>query len=102
MCFVSYLVDINPWLGNCRYRNTSVWCLGSMGRSYKHYSRDCEISMFGLSFLLGLFFVVGNISDLFGNDSSHTAWNSIKSVIGIVLSSLWCIWMVRIIIWLMS
>lgn len=59
-------------------------------------------SMFGLSFLLGLFFVVGNIYDLFGNDSSHTAWNSIKSVFGIVLSSLWCVWMVRIIIWLMS
>ncbi len=58
--------------------------------------------MFGLSLLIGIFLVVGNIYDLFGNDSSHTTWNSIKSVFGIVLSSLWCVWMVRIIIWLMS
>lgn len=60
------------------------------------------VSMIGFSLLVGLFFVVGNIYDLFGNDSSHTTWNSIKSVFGIVLSSLWCVWMVRIIIWLMS
>lgn len=60
------------------------------------------VSMFGLSLLIGIFFVVGNIYDLFGNDSSHTTWKSIKSVFGIVLSSLWCVWMVRIIIWLMS
>ena len=60
------------------------------------------VSMFGLSLLIGIFFVVGNIYDQFGNDSSHTTWNSIKSVFGIVLSLLWCVWMVRIIIWLMS
>lgn len=60
------------------------------------------VSMIGFSLLEGLFFVVANIYDLFGNDSSHTTWDSIKSVCGIVLSSLWCVWMVRIIIWLMS
>lgn len=60
------------------------------------------ISMLGLSLLLGIFFVVGNIGELFGNDSSHTTWDSIKNVCGIILSSIWCVWMVRIIIWLMS